>query len=363
MKIGVPQEVKNNEYRVGLTPESVKVLAENNHEVFFQKNAGNGIGYLDSDYINSGAVILDSPKEIFESSELIVKVKEPVPDEFQYLSNKHTLFTYLHLAGDLKQGLGLTSTGVTGIAYETVTSENGSLPLLAPMSAIAGQLSFVVGSYHLLKHNHGKGTLIGYSRDIEPRIVTVIGAGVAGTEAISKAIDNNSYLKIIDLSEKRLTKLKNKFGTNKIEYIRSTKTAIANALTVSDLVIGAVNIPGKQTPQIVTKEMVSNMKPGSVIVDISIDQGGCFETSTPTNHDNPTFLVNGVVHYCVTNMPGAVPLTATQALNKVTFPYILDLANKGIEKALDEDKHLSNGLNIRNGEIVHPSVIEAFNFG
>ena len=360
MKIGIPKKVKNNEYRVGLTPKYVKTLSENNHEVFIEKNAGNGIGYVDSDYINSGAVILNSPKEIFESSELIIKVKEPVPDEFQYLSQKHTLFTFLHLAGDVENSLDLTSTGITGIAYETVTSENGSLPLLAPMSAIAGQLSIVVGSYHLLKHNNGIGTLIGYSNEIEPRIVTVIGAGVAGTEAISKAINNNSYLKIFDLSEERLTKLKNKFGTNNIEYITSTKSAVADALVVSDLVVGAVNVAGKQTPKVVTKEMVSNMKSGAVMVDISIDQGGCFETSTPTNHTNPTFLVDSVVHYCVTNMPGAVPLTATQALNKATFPYILDLANKGVEKALDENKHLFNGLNIKDGEIVHSSVKESF---
>tara|TARA_B100000029_G_C17579602_1_gene959205 strand:- start:699 stop:1790 length:1092 start_codon:yes stop_codon:yes gene_type:complete len=360
MKIGVPKEVKNNEFRVGLTPESVKTLCQNNHEVFIERNAGNGIGYTNSNYINSGAIILNSSKEIFESSELIVKVKEPVPDEFQYLSKKHTLFTFLHLAGDLKQGLDLISTGVTGIAYETITSENGSLPLLSPMSAIAGQLSIIVGSYHLLKHNNGKGILIGYFEDIEPRIVTVLGAGVAGTEAISKAIENNSFLKIIDISKNKLAKLKNKFGTNNIEYIKSTKTAIANALTVSDLVIGAVYVLGKQAPQIVSKDMISNMKPGSVIVDISIDQGGCFETSYPTDHNNPTFLVDGVVHYCVPNMPAAVPLTATNVLNKVTLPYILDLANKGIKRALDEDKHLFNGLNIRNGEIIHPSVRESF---
>lgn len=253
----------------------------------------------------------------------------------------------------------MIKTGVTGIAYETVTSDSGALPLLAPMSAIAGQLSIVVGSYHLLKQNKGRGTLIGSFGDLDPRVVTVIGAGVAGTEAIQKAIQNNAYVKIIDLSEKRLNALQAIFGSQNIEYIQSTEETIADALSVSDLVIGSVYVVGKQAPKVVSAEMLKNMTPGTVMVDISIDQGGCFETSQPTNHDEPTYIKDGVVHYCVTNMPGAVPLTATHALNQVTLPFILDLANKGIDVALNDDEHLHNGLNIQGGEVKHQAVQEA----
>jgi len=360
MIVGVPKEVKNNEYRVGLTPNSVRSLTKNNHEVFIETGAGSGIGFSDLDYENCGAKILKSPKDIYDSSELIIKVKEPIPNELEYLSSKNILFTYLHLAGDIEQSLKLLNTGVTGIAYETVTSNDGSLPLLSPMSSIAGQLSIIVGSYFLLKHNNGIGTLIGSVSDLDPRIITVIGAGVAGTEAVSKALANNAHVKIIELSDKRINELRSKFGDKNIEYIKSTETNITNALKVSDIVVGAVYVVGKKAPIVVSRKMISNMKHGSVLVDISIDQGGCFETSKTTTHDNPTFLVDGVLHYCVANMPGSVPLTATEALNKVTLPFILDIANKGFEKAIKEDKNLFNGLNIKNKEIVHNSVKEAF---
>ena len=359
MQIGIPKEIKNNEHRVGLTPDSVSALIANNHSVFVEHNAGKEIGFSDEDYSIAGASILETPKEVFHASELIIKVKEPMQEELQYLTDQHTLFTYLHLAGNKKQAADLTKTGVTGIAYETVTSATGSLPLLAPMSAIAGQLSIVVGSYHLLKPNKGRGTLIGAFGEIDPRIVTVIGAGVAGTEAIEKAIENNAHVKIIDLSAERLAELKAIHGNDRIEYILSTDVAIAEALSQSDLVVGAVYVVGKQAPKIVTEKMLANMTPGSVMVDISIDQGGCVETSKPTNHDEPTFIKDGVVHYCVTNMPGAVPLTATQALNKATLPFVMDLANKGIEAALKDDEHLLNGLNIQRGQVVHPAVKEA----
>lgn len=359
MKIGVPKEIKNNEYRVGLTPDSVKQITDNNHEVFVQKDAGSEIGFLDSDYINAGATILETPDELYAAVELIVKVKEPVPEEFKYLNEGHTVFAYLHLAGDPQTGLDLASTGVTGIALETVTSEDGSMPLLSPMSAIAGQLSIVVGSYHLLKPNGGMGTLIGSFEDVTPRTVTVIGAGVAGKQAIEKAIENKAYIKIIDLSEKKLQELENIYGNSNIEYIQSTESSIKEALTVSDLVIGAVYVIGKQAPKVVKNSMLKSMRPGSVMVDISIDQGGCFESSTPTTHDNPTYNKDGIIHYCVTNMPGAVPLTATLALNKATLPYVLELANKGIDQALNDNKHLANGLNIKNSEVVHEAVKEA----
>ena len=359
MKIGVPKEIKNNEFRVSLTPASVKILVDHSHDVYVQSMSGDAIGFTDNDYLNSGAVILNSAKEVFESTTLIVKVKEPMPEEFQYINETHTLFTYLHLAGEPEQAAGLVATGATGIAYETVTAEDGTMPLLAPMSAIAGQLSVIVGSYHLLRPNNGMGTLIGAFNDIEPRVVTVIGAGVAGTEAIEKAISNKAYVKIIDLSEKRLNELKDIYGTDNIDYILSTESSIEEALKDSDLVIGAVYVIGKQAPKVVKNNMLENMKSGAVMVDISIDQGGCFESSRPTTHDEPTYLHNGVLHYCVTNMPGAVPLTATEALNKATLSYVLELANKGIEIALSENLHLANGLNIKNGKVVHEAVKEA----
>jgi alanine dehydrogenase len=359
MKIGVPKEIKNNEFRVGLTPESVAKLVSFNHEVFIQTNAGIEIGFFDSDYKKAGANILNSAKEVYAQSELIVKVKEPVPEEFKYLRRDLTVFAYLHLAGDPVNGLNLTETGVTGIALETVTADDGSMPLLSPMSEIAGQLSVIVGSYFLLKPNRGIGTLIGSIKDLEPRTITIIGAGVAGTEAIKKAIDNRVKVKIIDLSAEKLNLLKDRFGNKNIDYIISTESSIENAIKESDMVIGAVYVIGKQAPKVIKRSMLKLMKAGTVLVDISIDQGGCFESSKPTTHDDPIYDEEGVIHYCVTNMPGAVPLTATEALNKATLPYIIELANKGVKTALKENLHLANGLNIQNGHIIHEGVREA----
>ena len=356
MKIGVPAEVKNNEHRVGLTPESVKILSDLGHQLFVQSNAGHSIGFTNQLYESSGAQIIDSAADVFKLSDLIIKVKEPVESELQFLRKDLALFTYLHLAGDPKQAKKLLGTGVTGIAYETVTADDGSLPLLAPMSAIAGQLGVVVGSYHLLKPNDGRGTLLS---NLDPRIVTVIGAGVAGKEAIAKAKANHAHVKIIDLNKSKLEDLKSEFGEEGVEYIISTRDAIKAAISESDIVIGSVYVVGKEAPKVVTREMLKEMTEGSVLVDISIDQGGCFETSKPTNHDNPTFIENGVLHYCVTNMPGAVPLSATTALNKATLPFIKELANKGIKQALSENNHLMNGLNIQNGEVIHSAIKEA----
>ena len=356
MKIGVPAEVKNNEHRVGLTPESVKILSDLGHQLFVQSNAGHAIGFTNQLYESSGAQIIDSAADVFKLSDLIIKVKEPVESELEFLRKDLALFTYLHLAGDPKQAKKLLETGVTGIAYETVTADDGSLPLLAPMSAIAGQLGVVVGSYHLLKPNDGRGTLLS---NLDPRIVTVIGAGVAGKEAIAKAKANHAHVKIIDLNKSKLEDLKSEFGEEGMEYIISTPDAIKAAISESDIVIGSVYVVGKEAPKVVTREMIKEMTEGSVLVDISIDQGGCFESSKPTNHDNPTFIENGVLHYCVTNMPGAVPLSATTALNKATLPYIKELANKGIKQALSENNHLMNGLNIQNGEIIHSAIKEA----
>jgi alanine dehydrogenase len=356
MKIGVPAEVKNNEQRVGLTPESVKILSDLGHQLFVQSNAGHAIGFTNQLYESSGAQIIDSAADVFKLSDLIIKVKEPIESELQFLRKDLALFTYLHLAGDPKQAKKLLETGVTGIAYETVTADDGSLPLLAPMSAIAGQLGVVVGSYHLLKPNDGRGTLLS---NLDPRIVTVIGAGVAGKEAIAKAKANHAHVKIIDLNKSKLEDLKSEFGEEGMEYIISTPDAIKAAISESDIVIGSVYVVGKEAPKVVTREMLKEMTEGSVLVDISIDQGGCFETSKPTNHDNPTFIESGVLHYCVTNMPGAVPLSATTALNKATLPFIKELANKGIKQALSENNHLMNGLNIQNGEIIHSAIKEA----
>ena len=356
MKIGVPAEVKNNEHRVGLTPESVKILSDLGHQLYVQSNAGHAIGFTNQLYESSGAQIIDSAADVFKLSDLIIKVKEPVESELQFLRKDLALFTYLHLAGDPKQAKKLLETGVTGIAYETVTADDGSLPLLAPMSAIAGQLGVVVGSYHLLKPNDGRGTLLS---NLDPRIVTVIGAGVAGKEAIAKAKANHAHVKIIDLNKSKLENLKSEFGEEGMEYIISTPDAIKAAISESDIVIGSVYVVGKEAPKVVTREMLKEMTEGSVLVDISIDQGGCFETSKPTNHDNPTFIESGVLHYCVTNMPGAVPLSATTALNKATLPFIKELANKGIKQALSENNHLMNGLNIQNGEIIHSAIKEA----
>ncbi len=356
MKIGVPAEVKNNEHRVGLTPESVKILSDLGHQLYVQSNAGHAIGFTNQLYESSGAQIIDSAADVFKLSDLIIKVKEPVESELQFLRKDLALFTYLHLAGDPKQAKKLLETGVTGIAYETVTADDGSLPLLAPMSAIAGQLGVVVGSYHLLKPNDGRGTLLS---NLDPRIVTVIGAGVAGKEAIAKAKANHAHVRVIDLNKSKLEKLKLEFGEEGMEYIISTPDAIKAAISESDIVIGSVYVVGKEAPKVVTREMLTEMTEGSVLVDISIDQGGCFETSKPTNHDNPTFVENGVLHYCVTNMPGAVPLSATSALNKATLPFIKELANKGIKQALSENNHLMNGLNIQHGEIVHAAIQEA----
>ena len=359
MIIGLPKEIKNNEYRVGLTPESVKELTNDGHNVFVQSDAGRNIGFQDSDYLEHGAEILSSAEEVYINSELIVKVKEPIEEEFAFLRDDLTLFSYLHLAGNSEIAKKIINTGVTGIAYETVTNAKGELPLLAPMSSIAGQISIVVGSYNLLKHNNGKGVLLGSFDNLNARVVTVIGGGVAGTQAISKAIANKAFVNVVDLSEDRLSALRDMFGTNNIKYIKSSPNLIRQSIRDSDLIVGAVYVIGKEAPQVITQNMIEEISPGTVMVDISIDQGGCFETSKPTTHDNPTFLVNDVVHYCVTNMPGAVPLTASLALNKATLPYVKTIANEGIIAALEKDPGLKNGLNMSAGKVTHLAVKEA----
>ena len=358
MKIGSPKELKNNEYRIGLTPNSVKVLIEDGHEVFIETKGGEGIGCSDEAYIQAGAKIT-SAEELFISAELIIKVKEPVSKELNYLNKDHILFTYLHLAGNASQAVALAETGVTAIAYETVTSDGEPLPLLSPMSEIAGQLAFVVGSNYLLKHNMGVGKLLGYSNELDSAIVTVVGAGAAGKQAILKAVANGAHVKIIDLSAQKLTELESEFGSSNIEYIKSSPAAILAAVKQTDLLIGAVYVVGKTAPKVFSVDMIKSMKPGSVFVDISIDQGGCSETSKPTTHDNPIYVFEDVVHYCVTNMPGSVPVTSTNALNRVTLPYIRKIAKHGLKDAFQNDPGLMKGLNIQNGKIVHQSVIDS----
>ena len=358
MKIGSPKELKNNEYRVGLNPSSVKVLIEDGHEVFIETNGGHGIGCSDEDYIRAGANIITA-EELYLHSELIIKVKEPLLQELEHINKNHILFTYLHLAGNPSHALALAETGVTALAYETVTSDNERLPLLSPMSKIAGQLSFMVGSNYLLKNNSGLGKLLGFSSDFNSGTVTVVGAGAAGREAISKAIANGANVKIIDLSEHKLSQLELEFGSNRIEYIKSSPAAILNAVKETDLLIGAVYDVGRAAPKVITSDMIKAMRSGSVFVDISIDQGGCSETSKPTTHDNPTYIYEDVIHYCVTNMPGSVPITSTQALNQVTLPYIRKIATKGLKEALMDDMGLMSGLNIQAGKIVHESVIDS----
>jgi len=358
MIIGVPKEIKNNECRVGLTPKSVSALSKN-HKVYIQKDAGAAIGFSNQTYINSGAEILDTASDVYDGSELIVKVKEPLPEENQFLSSKNVLFTYLHLAGNKVNAKNLISTGVTGVAYETITADDGSLPLLSPMSKIAGQISLVVGQYFLLKPNKGLGTLLGAIENVSAREISVVGAGVAGTEAIKKGISSGAHVNVLDISQNKLNELEKSFGTENISYILSNTDSISHAISKSDLVIGSVYVVGKEAPKVITKDMLKVMKPGSVLVDISIDQGGCVETSRPTTHDDPIFIEDGVVHYCVTNMPGAVPLTASLALNQATLPYIEKIADLGLSQALKEDLHLANGLNMANGIVKHDSVSAA----
>ena len=358
MRIGSPKEIKNNENRIGLTPDSVKALINDGHQVFIESEAGEGIGCFDDHYKDAGADIV-SLENLYSNSELIIKVKEPTREEHNLLNSDHILFTYLHLAGDKQLSLDLVKTGVTGIAYETVTSNNGNLPLLSPMSKIAGQIAFLVGSYNLLSQNKGIGKLLGFDGQFDLGTVTVVGAGTAGTQSISMAIRNGAKVNIVDLSEDRLNKLKQRLGEKNIRYIKSTETSILEAVRETDLLIGAVYLVGESAPKVITRQMIKDMPSGGVFVDISIDQGGCGETSKPTTHDQPTYLIDDVVHYCVTNMPGSVPVTSTFALNDATLPYIRSLAKNGLEKALSEDPGFKDGLNIQNGMIVHKSVRES----
>ena len=362
MIIGVPKEIKNHEYRVGLTPSSVQELCLQKHEkhhhtVLIESNAGVGIGYSNDDYIDAGATIVNSAEEIFEKSEMIIKVKEPLAEERQRLSSKHILFTYLHLAPDADQATDLINSQAVCIAYETITAQNAQLPLLTPMSEVAGRMSIQAGAFCLEKSHGGSGILLGGVPGTAPAKVVVIGGGVAGSHAAQMALGLGADVTILDNNLDTLRQLNLRFNTS-AKLIQSNKVSLENSVIDADLVIGSVLIPGAAAPKLVTAEMVKKMKSGSAIVDIAIDQGGCFETSKATTHEDPTYIVDNVVHYCVANMPGAVARTATQALNNATLPYIIKLANQGWQETLKQDPHFRNGLNICKGKVTHKAVAE-----
>ncbi len=361
MRIGSPTEVKNREARLGLTPMGAAELIRNGHQVFIQSNAGVAVGFTDEDYRASGCEITPDADSLFDAAEMIIKVKEPQPEEIARLKPEHMLFTYLHLAPDEAQASGLARSGATCIAYETVTSDDGRLPLLTPMSEVAGRLSVQAGAKYLEIANGGSGVLLGGVTGVACGKVLIIGGGVAGLNAAQMAIGLGANVTIMDRSIDRLAEL-NLLLDNRASVIFSTEAAISEAIKDADLVVGSVLIPGASAPKIITREHVRSMKKGSVMVDIAIDQGGCFETSRPTSHDEPVYTVDGVVHYCVTNMPACVARTATIALSNATLPYAIQLANKGVDLALNDNQHLAAGLNVRAGEIVHPDVISSLRF-
>jgi len=355
MIVGIPKEIKANEFRVGLVPGSVRELTLRGHQVLVEKAAGLGIGFTDEDYQTAGAEVLDTPAEIFARAEMIVKVKEPQLNECAMLREDQVLFTYLHLAPDPEQTAALVKSKCIAIAYETVTNDRGGLPLLAPMSEVAGRLAVQAGARCLEKSAGGTGLLIGGVPGVAPAKVVILGGGVAGINALRMAIGMEAEVTVIDRSLERLRYLDEVFG-GRIMTVYSTADAIERHVVDADLTIGTVLVPGAAAPKLVTRDMISRMRPGSAVVDVSIDQGGCFETSRPTTHAEPTYVVDDVVHYCVANMPGGVPRTSTLALNNATLPYALALADKGVWRALADDRHLLNGLNVCRGAITYEAV-------
>ncbi len=361
MLIGVPKEVKVHEYRVGLTPANVRELVAHGHQVILEHDAGSGIGMQDADYEAVGASIVPDAETVFERAEMVVKVKEPQPGECAMLRPGQILFTYLHLAADREQTEALINSGAICIAYETVTSPSGGLPLLAPMSEVAGRLSIQAGAYFLEKAHGGHGVLLGGVPGVDPAKVVIIGGGVVGTHAAHIALGMGADVWVIDRNPDALRRLWSQFG-RPLNTVFSTRDAIERHCMMADLVIGGVLIPGAAAPKLVDADLIRQMKPGSVVVDVAIDQGGCFETSKPTTHDDPTYVVDGVIHYCVTNMPGAVPKTSAVALNNATLPFSLAIADHGWRKALEMDPHLRNGLNVCEGKVTHAAVAESLSY-
>ena len=357
MLVGVPKEIKVREARVGLVPNSVAELTGRGHKVLVETNAGAGIGAGDDVYRGAGAEIALDAKSVFDEAEMIVKVKEPQPGEWAQLSADQILFTYLHLAADPAQTLGLMESGCTAIAYETITDDQGGLPLLAPMSEVAGRLAVIEGAANLKANAGGRGLLISGVPGTSPANVVVVGGGVVGVNAAKMAVGLGARVTVLDRSVPRLRYLSDIFG-NSITTRYSSRAILEEVCRDADMVIGAVLIPGASAPKLISRAFLSEMKPGSVLVDVAIDQGGCFETSKATTHDDPTYIVDKVLHYCVANMPGSVPLTSSEALNNATLPHVLALADKGVS-ALDQDPHLMNGLNLRDGKITYQAVIDA----
>ncbi|MBY0225445.1 MAG: alanine dehydrogenase [Hyphomicrobium sp.] len=360
MRIGVPTEIKVNEYRVGLVPGSVRELTAKGHDVFVQSGAGAGIFADDSAYEYAGAKILPDADAVFAQSEMIVKVKEPQKVEWERLRPDHILFTYLHLAPDAEQAKGLLASGATAIAYETVTDANGGLPLLAPMSEVAGRLSIEAAAIALRRPTGGRGVLMGGVPGVKPAKVVVLGGGVVGTHAARMAAGLGADVTILDRSLPRLRQLDDMFQ-GRVRTLASTMSTVESEVLAADVVVGAVLVAGASAPKLVTRDMLRAMKTGAVLVDVSIDQGGCFETSKPTTHANPTFEVDGIIHYCVANMPGAVPNTSAQALNNATLPFVMKLADKGLA-AFDRDPHLAAGLNVKDGRVMHQAVAASLGF-
>jgi len=355
MRVGVPKEIKNHEYRVGLTPASVREFVGRGHEVLVQTGAGASIGMSDEQYTQAGAKIASTAEAVFAQADMIVKVKEPQPGECKMLRSGQVLYTYLHLAPDPEQTAALVKSGAVCIAYETITNAAGGLPLLAPMSEVAGRMSIQAAAAHLEKSKGGMGVLLGGVPGVPAAHVVIIGAGVVGTHALQMAVGSGARVTVLDKSIERLRQLDLVFA-NRISTRYSTSAAIEDAVVDADVVIGGVLVPGAAAPKLVTKGLISSMKAGSVVVDVAIDQGGCFETSRATTHAEPTFVVDGVVHYCVANMPGAVARTSTMALNNATLSHGLALADKGWQKALSEDAHLRNGLNVCGGHVTYEAV-------
>ncbi len=359
MKIGVLKEIKKHEYRVALLPVGAHVLTQQGHEVFVEKNAGVGSGFLDEEYKKSGAKILAKPEDVYGEADMILKVKEPLESEYDLITEKHVVFTYFHYAADRKLTEAMVKSKAITIAYETVQKADGALPLLIPMSEVAGRMSIQVGAQFLEKMNGGRGVLLGGVPGVAPANVLIIGGGIVGSNAAFMAAGMGANVTILDLDLQRLRYLDEIMPKN-VNTIASNPHTLQTYLTQADLLVGAVLIPGAKAPNLVTREMLKTMKKGSVIVDVAVDQGGCIETVKPTTHDKPTFEVEGVVHYCVANMPGAVPYTSTIALNNATFPYTLELANKGLKKAVLSNKEIWYGVNTYKGDITYDAVAAAF---
>ena len=359
MKIGVPKEIKPQEHRIGLTPESVKILTSNDNEVLVENNSGFEAGFDNEQYEKAGAKIIDKAEDIFNDAEIIVKVKEPLSNEVEMIRENQIVFTYLHLAAAKELTQGLINSKSICIAYETVTDNNGRLPLLAPMSAVAGRMSVQAGAHCLEKNQKGRGLLLGGAPGVQPGNVVILGGGVVGENAAIIATGLQAKVHVVDKSEARLKQLTEMFG-NKIIPQHSDKVDLEKLISECDLLVGGVLIPGAEAPKLVTKKMLKGMKRGSVIVDVAIDQGGCVETSKPTTHAEPTYIVDDIVHYCVANMPGGVPRTSTLALNKATLPFLSKLAKDGYQKALKDDPNFLAGLNVHKGSVTYKAVAETF---